>query len=111
MKVAIVGTGISGLVVARQLFGRHDLTIFEADRRIGGHSHTVDVDVDGEHVSVDTGFIVFNDRNYPAFSALLRDLGVATQPSDMSFSVSDPATGVEYSSAGLTGIFASAETS
>ncbi len=106
MKVAIVGTGISGLVVARQLFGRHDLTIFEADRRIGGHSHTVDVDVDGEHVSVDTGFIVFNDRNYPAFSALLRDLGVATQPSDMSFSVSDPATGVEYSSAGLTGIFA-----
>ena len=106
MRIAIVGTGISGLVAAHHLHRDHDITVFEADTRIGGHTNTVDVVLDGRPVAVDTGFIVYNERNYPAFSALLRELGVATQPSDMSFGVSDPGSGLEYSSRGARGVFA-----
>jgi predicted NAD/FAD-binding protein len=96
MRIAIVGTGISGLVAAHRLHGEHEITVFEAGDRVGGHTHTVPVDSpEGRHW-VDTGFIVFNDRNYPHFEALLAELGVATQPSHMSFSVSDGRGGFEY---------------
>jgi predicted NAD/FAD-binding protein len=97
MKIAIVGTGVSGLVAAHRLHREHELTVYEAAPRIGGHTHTVPVE-DPRHgeLWVDTGFIVFNDRNYPEFEALLGELGVAAKPSHMSFSVSD-GRGFEYS--------------
>ncbi|HEX8753770.1 MAG TPA: FAD-dependent oxidoreductase, partial [Solirubrobacterales bacterium] len=96
MRIAIVGTGISGLVAAHRLHREHKITVYEAGNRLGGHTHTVPVDSpEGTHW-VDTGFIVFNDRNYPHFEALLDELGVATQPSHMSFSVSDGRGGFEY---------------
>jgi predicted NAD/FAD-binding protein len=89
MRIAIVGTGISGLVAAHRLHPEHEIVVYEASERIGGHTHTVPVTAaDGTH-RIDTGFIVFNDRNYPHFEALLEELGVATQPSHMGFSVSD----------------------
>jgi predicted NAD/FAD-binding protein len=96
MKIAIVGTGISGLVAAHRLHREHELTIYEAGSRIGGHTNTVRVDFADETHRVDTGFIVFNDRNYPNFEALLAELGVATQPSHMGFSVSDGEGDFEY---------------
>ena len=89
MRIAIVGTGISGLVAAHRLHPVHEIVVYEASDRIGGHTHTVPVTAaDGTHW-IDTGFIVFNDRNYPEFEALLDEVGVASQPSHMSFSVSD----------------------
>src|ERR1700753_139279 len=98
MKIAIVGTGVSGLVAAHHLHREHEITVYEAAARIGGHTHTVTVpDRGGDPVAIDTGFIVFNDRNYPRFEALLAELGVASQPSHMSFSVSDGVR-FEYSS-------------
>src|SRR6478735_11350377 len=97
MKIAIVGTGISGLVAAHLLQREHELTVYEAGARIGGHSNTVRVDFEDETHWVDTGFIVFNDRNYPNFEALLAELGVASQPSHMGFSVSDGRGRFEYS--------------
>ena len=106
MKIAIVGTGVSGLVAAHMLHPHHEITVFESDTRIGGHANTVDVEVDGRSVAVDTGFIVYNDRNYPGFRALLDRLGVATQPTEMSFSVSDPRTGLEFRGSNLNAIFA-----
>jgi uncharacterized protein len=97
MKIAIVGTGISGLVAAHRLHPCHEIVVYEAGERLGGHTNTVRVEAeDGPHW-IDTGFIVFNDRNYPNFEALLEELGVATQPSHMSFSVSDGRGGFEYS--------------
>jgi len=97
MKIAIVGTGISGLVSAHRLHLEHEIVVYEASERIGGHTHTVPVEAaDGTHW-VDTGFIVFNDRNYPRFEALLDELGVPSQPSHMSFSVSDGRGRFEYS--------------
>ncbi len=92
MRIAIVGTGISGLVCAHLLDPDHDVTVFEAGSYVGGHTNTVDVEVPGpdgtpEHHAVDTGFIVFNERNYPNFIRLLDRLDVASQPSEMSFSV------------------------
>ena len=97
MKIAIVGTGISGLVAAHRLHPEHEIVVYEASERIGGHTHTVPVEAaDGTHW-IDTGFIVFNDRNYPSFEALLAGLGVASQPSHMSFSVSDGRGRFEYS--------------
>jgi uncharacterized protein len=106
VRVAIVGAGVSGLVCAHRLAAEHDLTVFEAERRPGGHANTVCVDLGEETHWVDTGFIVLNDRNYPGFEALLADLGVATQPSDMSFSVSDERGRLEYNGSSLNGLFA-----
>lgn len=98
MKIAIVGTGVSGLAAAHRLHREHELVVYEAEARIGGHSHTVRVErPGGDDVWIDTGFIVFNDRNYPRFEALLGELGVAAQPSHMSFSVSDGRGRFEYS--------------
>ena len=104
--IAVVGSGISGLVAAHRLSREHEVTVFEADARVGGHTHTVDVDVGGRHYAVDTGFIVFNDRTYPNFVALLAELGVATQPSRMSFSVRCERTGLEYNGTSFNALFA-----
>ncbi len=96
MKIAIVGTGISGLVAAHRLHPAHEIVVYEAGERLGGHTNTVRVEADDGPHCIDTGFIVFNDRNYPHFEALLEELGVATQPSHMSFSVSDGKGRFEY---------------
>jgi uncharacterized protein len=106
MRIAIVGGGISGLVVAHLLHREHDITVFEAADYAGGHTNTIRVDTPDETHHVDTGFIVFNDRNYPCFERLLARLGVASQPSTMSFSVSDGVGDFEYSSASPNGLFA-----
>jgi uncharacterized protein len=106
MKVAIIGAGVSGLVVAHLLHRRHEITVFEAADYAGGHTNTVRVDTADQTFDVDTGFIVFNDRNYPRFQRLLGQLGVKSQPSTMSFSVSDAAGDFEYSSASPNGLFA-----
>ncbi len=106
MRIAIVGTGVSGLVCAHLLSRKHDVTVFEADPRPGGHAHTVRVDLADETHDVDTGFLVYNERNYPGLIRLFDDLGVATKPSDMSFSVSDDVSGVEWRGSSLTTLFA-----
>ena len=106
MKIAIIGSGVSGLVAAHLLHPGHDVTVFEADSRAGGHANTVDVTVDGRDHAVDTGFIVYNERNYPGFCTLLRELEVATQPTDMSFSVADRQSGLEFRTSNLNTIFA-----
>lgn len=106
MKIAIVGTGISGMTCGCLLQGAHEVTVFEADSRIGGHTHTVDVDgPDGRH-RVDTGFIVYNEATYPNFIRLLERFKVPTQWSDMSFSVEHEVSGEAYASYGLNTIFA-----
>lgn len=96
MRIAIIGSGISGLTAAHHLHARHDLTVFEADDRVGGHANTVTMHLDDGTWDVDTGFIVFNHRNYPVFTRLLSELGVASQPSDMSLAISDERTGLEW---------------
>lgn len=106
MRIAIVGSGISGLAAASRLHPAHDLVIYEAEEWIGGHTHTVDVDDGDRAVAVDTGFIVYNDWTYPEFIALLSRLGVATQQSDMSFSLVDERAGLEYNGTSLNSLFA-----
>ncbi len=106
MRIAIVGAGISGLVVAHLLDARHDVTVFEANGYAGGHTNTVRVDTPHQTHHVDTGFIVYNDRNYPNFERLLSRLGVATQPSSMTFSVSDGCGDFEYNGSSPNGLFA-----
>jgi predicted NAD/FAD-binding protein len=106
MKIAIVGAGIAGNVVARRLYREHEITLFEAAGHVGGHVHTHDIAFEGERHAIDTGFIVFNDRTYPNFVALLKELGVASQPSSMSFSVRKEANGLEYNGSSLAGLFA-----
>src|SRR6476619_8136082 len=103
MRVAVVGAGVSGLVVAHLLHRAHDVTGFEAVDYAGGHTNTVRVDTPNETHQVDTGFIVFNDRNYPNFERLLERLGVAHQPSSMSFAVSDESGDFEYASTSANG--------
>ena len=106
MKIAIIGSGISGLTAAYLLNRQHDISVFEASSWVGGHTHTVDVQVDGRHYAIDTGFIVFNDWTYPNFIELLNQLGVTYQPTEMSFSVCDPVSGVEYNGNTLNSLFA-----
>jgi predicted NAD/FAD-binding protein len=103
LKIAIVGTGVSGLVCAHRLHARHEITLFEADSRIGGHVNTVEI---APGLGVDTGFIVYNESTYPSFTALLAELGIETQPSDMSFSVRCEDSGLEWASRSLTSVFA-----
>jgi uncharacterized protein len=106
-RVAVIGTGIAGNVAAHRLHAAgHDIAVFEADARIGGHAHTHRIEHDGEVQQIDTGFIVFNDRTYPRFVALLDELGVASQPSSMSFSVRNARSGLEYNGTSLNGLFA-----
>jgi len=106
VKVAIVGAGIAGNVAAARLHGAHEITVFEAASHVGGHSHTHDIEVVGRRVAVDTGFIVYNERTYPRFTALLAALGVPTQPSRMSFSVRDETARLEYNGTSLNTLFA-----
>ncbi|MEW6459747.1 MAG: FAD-dependent oxidoreductase [Pseudomonadota bacterium] len=106
MKIAIVGSGIAGLTCAYLLNRKHDIQVFEAGDWIGGHTHTVDVQVEGRRYAIDTGFIVFNDWTYPNFIRLLGQVGVAFKPTEMSFSVSDPSSGVEYNGHDLNSLFA-----
>jgi len=105
VKIAIVGAGISGLATAHMLHQRHEITVFEAGTTAGGHANTVRVDTEDATHHVDTGFIVFNDRNYPNFERLLSSLRVASQPSDMSFGVSDGGD-FEYNGSSPNGLFA-----
>jgi predicted NAD/FAD-binding protein len=105
MKIAIVGAGVSGLATAHLLHREHEITVFEAGALAGGHANTVRVDTEHATHHVDTGFIVFNDRNYPNFERLLGSLGVAAQPSDMSFGVSDGGD-FEYNGSSPNGLFA-----
>lgn len=106
MRIAIIGSGIAGNTIAYHLQREHDITVFEAGSHIGGHTHTHDIELDGRRHAVDTGFIVFNDRTYPNFIALLDELGVAWQPSHMSFSVRCEKTGLEYNGTNLNALFA-----
>jgi predicted NAD/FAD-binding protein len=104
--IAIIGGGISGLAAAYLLSGRHRITLFEQAGRLGGHTNTVVVNGGDAAAALDTGFLVFNPTTYPTLVRLFEELGVETRPSDMSFSVSCAATGLEYSSRGLRGFFA-----
>ncbi|MBK7643051.1 MAG: FAD-dependent oxidoreductase [Planctomycetes bacterium] len=106
MRVAIVGTGISGLVAARELAPVVELEIFEAGAHVGGHTHTHTIEHAGLRHAIDTGFIVFNERTYPEFTRLLRELGVAWQASDMSFSVRDERSGREWNGRNLDTVYA-----
>jgi len=106
MRIAIIGTGIAGNVVAYKLRQEHDITVFESDASVGGHTNTVDIEDNGQQLSIDTGFIVFNDRTYPNFINLLDEIDQASQPSEMSFSVQAAHAGLEYSGSSLNGLFA-----
>jgi len=106
MKIAIIGSGVSGLVAAYLLHREHEITVFEAGDHIGGHANTIRVNGNGQAHDVDTGFVVFNEQAYPNFVKLLDQLGVASQPSEMSFSVQCASTGLEYASRSLDTVFA-----
>jgi len=106
MRIAVIGSGISGMVAAYHLSRQHDISVFEAGDYIGGHTHTVDVELAGRAFSVDTGFIVYNDWTYPNFIRLMAELQIPWQPSDMSFSVRCERTGLEYNGTSLNSLFA-----
>jgi predicted NAD/FAD-binding protein len=106
MRIAIVGSGVSGLVAAHLLHPRHEIVLFEADERIGGHVHTHVVETPRGRVAVDTGFIVHNDRTYPHFLRLLQALGVASVPTSMGFSVRCERSGLEWSGESPNALFA-----
>lgn len=105
-KIAIIGSGISGLTCAYYLSPNHEITVYEADEYIGGHTHTIDIDHDGEQIGIDTGFIVFNDRTYPNFIRLMEEIGVDYQPTEMSFSVRNDLIGLEYNGHSFMSLFA-----
>ncbi len=107
MRVAIIGAGIAGLGCAWLLTRQgRQVTLFEANDYLGGHTHTIDVTLDGATAPVDTGFLVYNDRTYPKLVALLDELGVASTPSTMTFSVRNDAAGVEWSGSDFNSLFA-----
>ena len=106
MRVGVIGSGISGMAAAYYLSRRHEVTVFEAGHYVGGHTHTVDVEHEGTRHAIDTGFIVFNDWTYPSFIALLDELKVPWQHSDMSFSVQNARTALEYNGTSLNALFA-----
>lgn len=106
MNIAIIGSGIAGLTCAWRLAGHHQVTLFEAAPTVGGHTATVDVTTPSGDFSIDTGFIVYNDRTYPRFMGLLGELGISGQKTQMSFSVHNPASGLEYNGHTLSSLFA-----
>jgi predicted NAD/FAD-binding protein len=106
LRIGIIGTGIAGMTAAHLLQEHHDVHVFEAEQRPGGHANTVTVDLPGGPVAADTGFLVYNERTYPLFSRLLADLGVATHPSEMSFSLTDLGSGLEWRGTSLSTVFA-----
>jgi len=105
MKIAIVGAGISGNTIAHLLHKEHKITVFEKNDRIGGHSHTHNIEIEGKAISVDTGFIVFNKKTYPLFTSLLDKLNVDYEHSNMSFSVFSKLSGLEYNGTNLNTLF------
>ncbi len=105
-RIAVIGSGISGLSVAHGLRGLADVTLFEAGDYFGGHTHTVDVTLEGRTHGVDTGFLVYNERTYPNLIRLFAELGVDTAASDMSFSVQVPDIGLEWSGSDMNSVFA-----
>jgi len=106
MKIAVIGSGISGNVAAHHLNRDHDVTLFEANDYVGGHTHTHDIVWNGRHYAVDSGFIVFNERTYPHFIDLLGTLGVDSRPTEMSFSVRSERSGLEYNGHSINSLFA-----
>lgn len=106
MNIAIIGSGIAGLTCAWRLAGHHQVTLFEAEPAVGGHTATVDVSTPQGKYAIDTGFIVYNDRTYPRFMGLLSELGISGQKTQMSFSVHNPQSGLEYNGHTLTSLFA-----
>ena len=106
MKIAIIGTGIAGNVAAYHLNKEHDITVFESSDYVGGHTHTHQINYKGDSQTIDTGFIVFNEKTYPNFLQLLEELNVDYQNSDMSFSVQCEKTGLEYNGSTLNQLFA-----
>jgi predicted NAD/FAD-binding protein len=106
LTIAVIGSGISGLSAAWLLSRRHDVTVYERASRPGGHSNTVEVRAAGPAIPVDTGFIVYNPKNYPNLTALFAHLGVETKRSDMSFGVSLDGGQLEYAGTDLRGLFA-----
>ena len=106
MKIAIVGSGISGLTCAYLLNREHDITVFEKNDYVGGHTHTHEIEYDGEEFSVDSGFIVYNEWTYPNFIKLLDQLGVERQLTRMGFSVKSEKNNLEYAGHSLNGLFA-----
>ena len=105
-KIAIIGSGISGLTAAYYLHKNYDICLYEADSRLGGHTATKEIQVDGKNYLIDTGFIVFNDWTYPNFIKLLNELGVESQPTEMGFSVFNPEADFEYAGTNLGTLFA-----
>lgn len=103
-RIAVIGSGIAGLAAAWHLSQQFDVTLYEADARIGGHSNTVDIDMDGKPIAVDTGFIVFNEKNYPNLVALFDHLGVKSEASNMSFAASVDDGAFEYESSGIMSV-------
>jgi predicted NAD/FAD-binding protein len=106
MRLAVIGAGISGLVAAYLLSPEHEVTVFEANGHLGGHSRTLDVTVGSHTYPVDTGFVVFNETTYPNFVKLLKRLGISWQPANMSFSISNAQTGLEFGFRTVSGLFA-----
>lgn len=106
MRIAVIGAGISGMLAARLLSTEHEVTLYEANNYIGGHTHTIDVDTAGQNHAVDTGFIVFNTQTYPNFTQLMRKLAVAWKPSNMSFSFWCQKTGLVFSPSTFNSLFA-----
>ena len=105
-KIAVIGAGISGLLSAYLLSREHEVTLFEANKYLGGHTHTKSVQSGGKTHQVNTGFIVYNDWTYPNFIKLMDQLGVKSEASEMSFSVRDENTGLEYNGTSLNSLFA-----
>ena len=105
MRIAVIGSGIAGLASAWLLSRRYEVTLYEANDYLGGHTHTHDIEMDGRHYAVDTGFIVHNPVHYPLLTQLLDELGVASQATTMSFSVHNAANGLEYNASSLDGLF------
>lgn len=105
MKIAIVGGGISGLYAAHYLSKQHHVTLYEAHNTLGGHTDTHSITIKERNYKIDTGFIVFNEHNYHYFCRFLNDLGVASQPSIMTFSVADALSGIEYNATTLDKLF------
>lgn len=106
MKIAIIGSGISGNTLAWHLHKQHDITLYEANSHIGGHTHTHDINYQGEHHTIDSGFIVFNYKTYPNFIHMLETLDVPVKKSNMSFSVKCELSGLEYNGNNLNSLFA-----
>ena len=105
-RIAIIGSGISGQTCGYLLSQQHQVTLFEANGYLGGHTATIDIDIDNKTLAVDTGFIVFNDRTYPNFIKLMKQVEIASKPTEMSFSVHNKASGLEYNGHNLDTLFA-----